>query len=274
MPLPSCPDCGSVDIDLREVLPDTRRHLVCLDCDREWLYGDAVVATEPVDSFVRVRAKFPTPDGVPSAASSRVTGLKERFLAEYPGPRDNVAPYWEKYQHIFSAEGLPGCDPQDLKDFANASTGANPGNMSVFNTAWNDLGAQDAADRVRGAVEYLLRGPDSTPEEDRLTHLIRGDRGLGMKGFRESLLTKVLCIVHPGRFIPILVYTGFAGKRQIAEQVFGLRMPSPEAVSWTPGRLAYWSNDLLRELAGDGFTDAVHVAEFLWWVKDQVSGSV
>lgn len=92
-----------------------------------------------------------------------------------------------------------------------------------------------------------------------------------MKGFRESLLTKVLCIVHPDRFLPILVYTGSAGKREIAEKVFGLRMPAPESVSWTPGRLSYWSNDLLRELAGDGFVDTVHVAEFLWWAKDPVS---
>jgi hypothetical protein len=271
MALPSCPDCGSVDLDLREVLPDTRRHLVCGECDHDWLYGEAAVAPDPVDSLARARGRFPTLDAVPSATRERSIELKARFLAEHPAPGEAVAQYWAKYQQVFSAEGLPGCDPKDLKDFANTTTGANPGNMSVFNTAWNELGAPAAADSVRAAVDYLLRGPESIPEEDRLTHLIRGDRGLGMKGFRESLLTKVLCIVHPDRFLPILVYTGLAGKREIAEKVFGLRMPAPESISWTPGRLSYWSNDLLRGLAGDGFVDTVHVAEFLWWAKDRVS---
>lgn len=271
MALPSCPDCGSKDLDLREKLPDTRRHLVCQECDHDWMYGEAVRVPEQVDSLARARGRFPTADAVRTETRHRSLELKARYLAEYPAPSGAVAPYWDKYQKVFSPDGLRECDPQDLKDFANTSTGANPGNMSVFNTAWNELGATDAAESVRDAVDYLLRGPDAIAEEERLTHLIRGDRGLGVKGFRESLLTKVLCIVHPDRFIPILVYTGTAGKREIVEKVFGLRMPTPESVSWTPGRLAYWSNDLLRELAGDGFADGVHVAEFLWWAKDQVS---
>jgi hypothetical protein len=58
---------------------------------------------------------------------------------------------------------------------------------------------------------------------------------------------------------------GEAGGRQ---WVYDLDLPDPEAVSWTIGRLIFWSNDLLRELAGPGFQDMEHVAEFLWWAKD------
>jgi hypothetical protein len=273
MPLPTCPDCGSYDLDLRELLEDTRRHLICLECGHDWLHGEAVVKPEPFNSFRHARERFPTTDAVAAGTRSRAEELKDKFLSNQPVPSEAVAPYWAKYQQVFSAEGLPRCNPQDLKDFANITTGAHPGNMSVFNTAWNELGAADAAEKVRESIEYLLRGPDAVAEEDRLTHLIRGERGLGMKGFRESLLTKVLCVVYPERFVPILVYTGTAGKREIAEKVYGLRMPSPEAVSWTPGRLAVWSNDLLRELAGPGFVDNVHLAEFLWWAKDEVSAT-
>ncbi len=37
----------------------------------------------------------------------------------------------------------------------------------------------------------------------------------------------------------------------------------------TKGRLIYWSNDLLCEMAGDGFVDRVHAAEFLWWASQE-----
>ena len=36
------------------------------------------------------------------------------------------------------------------------------------------------------------------------------------------------------------------------------------------GRLAIWSNDLLLELAGDGFTSPQHAASFLVWARDRV----
>ena len=91
-----------------------------------------------------------------------------------------------------------------------------------------------------------------------------------MKGFRESLLTRVLCAMQPDRVLPILIYTSPAGgKREIARRIFDLELPAPEATSWTRGRLALLSNKLLIELAGDGFVDMQHVAEFLWWAKDQ-----
>ena len=38
------------------------------------------------------------------------------------------------------------------------------------------------------------------------------------------------------------------------------------------GRLILWSNDLLRELVGNGFENQQHAADFLWWAKDQSGG--
>lgn len=86
-----------------------------------------------------------------------------------------------------------------------------------------------------------------------------------MPGFREALLTKVLCMVEPTRFLPINKYTGHAGKKEIAKWVYDLDLPRYKSVSWTIGRLIIWSNDLLLELAGDGFTDTEHAAGFLWF---------
>jgi len=120
----------------------------------------------------------------------------------------------------------------------------------VFNRAWNEPGDESAADRFEsgGVVEYLLRGPDEVPLKDRLRRLINPEDNVGMTGFRESLLTKVLCIVEPERFLPILIYSSEAGgKRQIAESVFGLSLPPAAKTSMTRGRLACWSGQVLVE---------------------------
>ncbi len=37
----------------------------------------------------------------------------------------------------------------------------------------------------------------------------------------------------------------------------------------TPGRLVFWSNDLLREMVGDSFPSLQHASQFLWWAEDQ-----
>ncbi len=76
------------------------------------------------------------------------------------------------------------------------------------------------------------------------------------------------CIPEPKRFLPIVKYTGAAGKKEIAETVFGLRLPDPEATSFTIGRLIIWSNDLLMELVGD-LGHNTQASRFLWWAKDQ-----
>lgn len=268
MPLVTCPDCGSAEIDRGEDHDDGRWYVVCLECSHEWLRGEARPAPR-APSIDGARARFPTIGESDPSRLGVTAELKRQFLAERPEPREKVAPYWARYQWVFSAEGLRDCDPQELKDFANTDTGANPGNMSVFNRAWNEMGEADAAARTRAAIEYLLRGPDVLPAEDRLTHLILGDTVQGMTGFRESLLTKVLCIMQPHRFLPILMYTGTAGKREIAARLYGLRLPAPDSTTMTKGRLIYWSNDRLRELAGDGFVDNVHAAEFLWWASEE-----
>ena len=146
---------------------------------------------------------------------------------------------------------------------------SNPGNMSVFNDAWNEVGSEPAASEVRQMIEYLLRGPQSVPLEERLTQLIEGTKPFGIRGFKEALLTKVLCVVFPDRYLTILKYTGTAGKREIARSIWGLELPDPENVTWRIGRLVVWSNDLLLALIGDGFETQQHAAAFLWWAKDQ-----
>lgn len=256
-------------VALVERLSGTQRRLKCEHCGLEWLRGEPERKKIPLPTLEDIKKRFPKPGDVDPAKLARANELKAEFLRREPEPEPNVAPYWAKYQQVFSAAGLPNADPRDLKDFANSNVGANPGNMSVFNEAWRQMGSEAGAAQVRKAVEYLLRGTSPVDLEDRLTALIKDTTPFAMKGFKESLLTKVLCIVDPERYLTILMYTGMAGKREIARSLWGLELPDPEKVDWTIGRLILWSNDLLLALLGDGFRHQQHASEFLWWAKDR-----
>lgn len=265
----ACPQCGSNDLDLIEVLDDERRRVKCEACGNEWLRGDARVVYKTTTSIDDLRKRFPSPEDVRSEIAERAARMKSEYLSDHSAASDQALGFRERYQEIFSREGLSKASPADLKYFANSNLAGNPGNMSVFNTAWNELGDEEGSRRVKDSIEYLLYGPENTYLEDRLTNLIEGRRGFGMIGFREALLTKVLCMVEPKRFLPINKYTGQAGKKEIAKWVYDLNLPKPESVSWTIGRLIIWSNDLLLDLVGDGFSDTEHAAGFLWWAKDE-----
>lgn len=254
---------------------DAKTELRCRLCGHRWLHGfvERIPAGRPTRALSRdeARTEFPSAADVPEVVRHRVEALKGEFLRRWPTKESQVDEYWRRYQHVFSTDGLPQADPQELKYFANSSVGAHPGNMSVFNRAWNELGDEQAAAKLRAVLNYLLRGPADVPVEDRLSRLIDPQDSLGMTGFRESLLTKVLCVMEPDRFLPILIYTSGAGggKREIARAVFNLNLPMPDHTSWTRGRLAFWSNDLLVDLVGEGLPDNQHMAQFLWWAKEQ-----
>ena len=272
--LAMCPLCADDDdIEFLESLSDGRRRLRHR-CGYEWTHGTVdVTKVQATYSFDELKSRFPKPEDVDPRWVRRADELKAEYLRRKPDFDPGVAAYWAKYQQIFSADGLWSCDPQALKDFANSEVGARPGNMSVFNTAWNEMGTEVAAAYTRNTIDYLLRGPEDIPLEDRLQHLLSGTKPFSMPGFKEALLTRVLCVVHPERFLSILKYTTEAGgKREIARMVYGLEFPEPESVNWTLGRLILWSNDVLHALVGKGFANQQHAAAFLWWAKDQPGG--
>lgn len=274
----SCPSCDRATVEFAESTDEGQTWLRCRSCEHDWIHRPRTptVTTPGPRNGRRTRqpieeakARFPNEDDLTDATRQRLTQLKTRFLQIQPTTDTRVGPYFARYREIFSAQGLPHAAPTDLKDFANNGIGALPGNMSVFNRAWNELGDQVAAERVRQVVDYLLRGTDE-PIEDRMQTLIDPSGPIGMTGFKESLLTRTLCIVYPDRFLPILTYTSPAGgKKEIAAAVFGLDLPASETTFMTTGRLVFWSNDLLLRLCGGGFVDVAHASEFLWWAKDQ-----
>ncbi|MFP5371565.1 MAG: hypothetical protein ACLGI3_12575 [Actinomycetes bacterium] len=272
MALIACPKCSSEDIN-GTPQADSRLLIHCNDCGTEWLRGEARrdpgrPAVQTIDSL---RAEFPTAAAVRHEIRERVALLESEFLLDRPEPDPEVADFRARYSELFSREGLPTAQPEDLLTFATSPTVASAGNMSGLNRAFKTSGPEEAAAKVRESIDFLLYGPESLPREDRLTQLLDGTKGVGLPSFnKEPLLTKVLCVVEPDRWLPVLRYSSPGeGKKEIAKLVFDLDLPPAAKTSWTIGRLATWSNDLLRSLVGNDIPDLDVATRFLAWAKNQ-----
>jgi len=272
MALIACPKCNSEDIN-GTPQADSRLLIHCNDCGTEWLRGEARrdpgrPAVQTIDSL---HAEFPTAAAVRIDIRERVALLESEFLLDRPEPDPEVPDYRKRYQELFSREGLSTAPADDLLAFANSNTIASPGNMSGLNRAWKTQGPDKAAQKVRESIEFLLYGPESLRLEDRLTQLIDGTKAIGFPSFnKEPLLTKVLCVVEPERWLPVLKYSAATdGKKEIAKLVYDLDLPPAAKTSWTIGRLATWSNDLLRSLVGNDIPDLQLATQFLAWAKNQ-----
>jgi len=200
---------------------------------------------------------FPTVDQVSAATSIELAELKACYLLVQPEPRPEVYEYAARNRAMFSAEGLHhvsahGC-PGPPRDVLQGLEGE-----------WaRGNGCQPPPD---DRVPAAWSGRRPGVEEDRLTQMVEdGTYGVGI-----VLLTKVLCVMKPDRFIALLPYASGngKGKQDIGRVVFGLTMPSLDSTGLSIGRLAYWSNDLLRDallaLSGPAFIDMEHAKEFLW----------
>jgi hypothetical protein len=218
----------------------------------------------PVRTLTEARAAFPKVDQIPVDTAALLADLKARYLLMQPKPSPEVHEYAARNRASFSSpEALAAATPDDLWAFITSPMMAAPGHLGTFYKGWNENGPEATAASLRGTIEYLLRGPGD--EEDRLTDMVGNTYGVGV-----VLLTKVLCVMQPQRFIALLPYESGngKGKQDIGRVAFGLPMPNYDSTGLSVGRLAYWSNDLLREaleaLPGTSFVDLEHAKEFLW----------
>ncbi|MCD2197247.1 hypothetical protein LQ327_28130 [Actinomycetospora endophytica] len=228
-----------------------------------------------------VVVRFPTLDDVPGESLQRLASLKGAWPRQRPRPDPYAADFRRLYELMFSRAGLPHAEPGQLKDFVTTDVLALSGNTSSFSREWRRLGDRDASERFRNVVEYLLRGesgddeggadggaPDDPPLEDRFTALAEQRSPYSMGGVRESILTHVLAVARPDRFLPLLRVDsgpGGEGKRDIARTVLGVEIPAVDRARHTSGRVACGSNDLLVDALGAGFSDLDDAAAFLLW---------
>ncbi|GAA4854638.1 hypothetical protein GCM10023201_55770 [Actinomycetospora corticicola] len=234
----------------------------------------------PAPAAAPVVRRFPTLDDVPGESLQRLAALKAAWPRRRPRTDPYAADFRRLYELMFSRAGLPHAEPGQLKDFVTADVLALSGNTSSFSREWRKLGDRDASQRFRDAIEYLLRGesgddeqsPDDPPLEDRFTALAEQTSPHAMGGARESVLTHVLAVARPERFLPILTVDGGSGgegKREIVASVLGVDLPPVDRTRHTVGRLACGSNDLLVDALGAGFADLDDAAAFLLWAHAQ-----
>ncbi|SEP19162.1 hypothetical protein [Trujillonella endophytica] len=265
-----CPTCSSDDLD-GEVQPDGTRILRCGSCGHRWSRERTAAARRgytPPPGIDALQGQFPRASDVRPEVLERVAQLREQFLEQRPVVDEDTAAYRARYRFLFSEEGLPTAPPEELYSFTTTATVANAGRMATFSTTWERVGPERAARQLRRTIEHLLRGPGR--EEDRIDQLVVGTHQAAFPGFKEALLTKVLVVAHPDRFLPVLKYTAaVGGKKEIAERVFGLELPAVERTQRTLGRLIVWSNDLLKELVEPHFDDLQLAAQFLAQAKNQ-----
>ena len=125
MALIACPNCSSEDINGTPQF-DTRLLIHCNACGTEWLRGEAKrdpgrPAVQTIDSL---HAEFPTPAAVRHEIRERVAMLQAEFLLDRPEPDPDVAAFRERYQALFTADGLGEATPEQLLHFATSPTGA------------------------------------------------------------------------------------------------------------------------------------------------------
>lgn len=301
----ACPSCEEAAAEYVGMADDGRNEMRCGACGHHWMLGSKplsprAVVPKPVkaSSGTRTRAtatrsttaapapeprvavRFPTLDDVPGDALQRLAALKAAWPRQRPRANSYAGDFRRLYELMFSPAGLPHAEPGVLKDFVTSDVLALSGNTSSFSREWRRLGDRDASSRFRSAIEYLLRGesgedeqsPDDPALEDRFTALVEGRSPYAMGGVKEPVLTHVLAVARPERFLPILNVDsgpGGEGKRDLARSLLQVEVPAPDRSRHTVGRVAVGSNDLLVDALGAGFADLDDAAAFLVWAHAQ-----
>src|SRR5690606_13966904 len=99
-----CSTCGSDDVDLLDVLSDGSRRVSCVVCGSWWVRGAASTPTcpRPLPTFGELRTTCTSPADVARERVEHARRFKVTYLAGSPTPDPAVAPFWAKYQRIFS----------------------------------------------------------------------------------------------------------------------------------------------------------------------------
>jgi hypothetical protein len=308
----ACPSCEEAAAEYVGMADDGRNEMRCTACGHHWLLGakpvsPRAVAPKPAPKAPRapagrstasrtttttrsaatsvpaappVAVRFPTLDDVPDEALRRLAALKAAWPRARPRPDPYAADFRRLHELMFSRAGLPHTEPGQLRDFVTSDVLALSGNTTSFAREWRRLGDRDASRRFRGVVEYLLRGENGEDDDadgdlplpDRFTALAEGRSEYAMGGVREPVLTRILAVARPERFLPVLTVDGGSGgegKRELTRSVLRLELPVVDRSRHTVGRVACGSNDLLVDALGAGFADLDDAAAFLLWAHAQ-----
>lgn len=193
----------------------------------------------------------------------------DRFRSErgYPTEEDRKhLAARDELSESLSKSALEHPDRDRLKYLVSTNLYGSPGPQSTFNKYLNDATEAELA-RLGETLRNLLYGADSgDPLGARIDAALDAD----IAGLGEAIVTKMLSLVHPERFIPVFVTQSARamGKKALMSHP-ALELEFPDA--GTRGELAVETNDLLRERLEPWFgDDTFAMKEFLYWLNGQV----
>ena len=211
---------------------------------------------------MRTTSAFPTIADLPEQTRSLIEKLKAEDLPRRPRVDAETEATRRHFKSVLQEDKIDSASPDDLKSLANSQRAGSTGNQQTFNVYWNRVGPERAAAEARAALKYLLYGDGELSA--RLTGLIQGTSKYAMTGLKEGIAVKALCMVYQDRFLPILYYSGGAGKKEIAQALFDIELPNPDRTRYPIGELIVRSNDLLVEIVRPEYKDLEQAGGFLW----------
>jgi 5-methylcytosine-specific restriction protein B len=219
----------------------------------------ASLSDSPVGSASEPSGHVQTP------APDSLRAHAERFRRDrpYPNPADeNRKSERVVWAERLRSENLPTLDYETLRRLYNSSSYGNPGPQSILNVTLRDAD-ESKWDRFLKTIDYLLW--DTADLLETRINRVLDDSDLGFRGFKDSVVMKLLAVCHPDRILPVFPYIGDHGKARMLKEL-GLSVP---ALSASPGQRQVESNDALRQLTEPLFPDDAWIqAQFLYWLLE------
>jgi 5-methylcytosine-specific restriction protein B len=196
---------------------------------------------------------------------SHLQVLADKFRTDRPYPTsadEHQEPERAMWAERLRSESLPALDYETFRRLYNSSVYGGTGPQAILNVTLRDA-TEAEWERFLTAVDYLL-WDQSDAIETRINRVL-DDEDLGFRGFKDSVVMKLLAVCHPGRILPAFPFTGDHGKARMLKEL-GLPVPP---LSTSAGQRQIESNDALRQLTEPLFpSDAWAQGQFLYWLLD------
>lgn len=198
-------------------------------------------------------------------SASHLQVLADRFRTDRPYPTSadqHQATERALWAERLRSENLPTLDYESFRRVYNSNAYGAPGPQSILNVTLRDA-SEAEWERFLTTVDYLLWDQADSVETRINRVLDEGD--LGFRGFKDSVVMKLLAVCHPDRILPIFPYTGDHGKARMLKEL-GLSVPP---LTTSAGQRQIDSNDALRQLTESLFPgDAWGQGQFLYWLLE------
>lgn len=218
----------------------------------------AAEASTPVEPV----SKMPAPA---DADDQSVGTLKQQFIDEegYPTERDSRDRRAQReWAQLLQKGNIASTPLSELRRMYNGSTYGSPGPQSILNTTLSDEDP-DVVDRFRTAIQFLLWGDGSYAERiDR----VMDETDVGMRGFKEGAIMKLLALAHPEDFLAVYPFSGAQGKAAMLK-AFGLDVPD---MTSPLGQRQVVATELLKSIVEPLFpNDSWGQSRFLYWLASR-----